>query len=140
MTMRRESERLAPISSAIVMGVSVLVLALAPLVASTATAATVAVTSLPASVTMSRTDTAVVSVPGAPVCIPGSFGAFVAGRQDAVSLRDSAGISTARCSGTTLHATVTPTTSTKRNAVVTFRVIRPDSSRVVMTLVVHLAR
>ena len=139
--MRQESGRLAPFPAALGMGVSALVLALAPLVASTsASAATVAVTSLPASITMSRTDTAVVSVPAAPVCIPGAFDAFVAGRQDAVTLRDSSGMTTARCSGTTLLATVTPTTSAKRNAVVKFRVIRPDNSRVVMTLVVHLSR
>jgi hypothetical protein len=89
---------------------------------------------------MSRGDVASVSVPAAPVCIPGAFDAFVAGRQDAVTLRDATGASTARCSGTTLLATVTPTTSRKSNAVVKFRLVRPDNSRVVMTLVVHLRR
>lgn len=134
------STALSPVRATVGMGVSAVVLALAPLVATSASAATVAVTSLPASITMSRTDTAAVSVPAAPVCIPGAFDAFVAGRQDAVTLRDSSGMTTARCSGTTLLATVTPTTSAKRNAVVKFRVIRPDNSRVVMTLVVHLSR
>lgn len=142
MNARRNSRGrgLSPVRAAVGMGASALVLALAPVVATSASAATVSVTSLPASITMSRTDTAVVSVPGAPVCIPGAFDAFVAGRQDAVTLRDSTGASTARCSGTTLLATVTPTTSAKRNAVIKFRVIRPDNSRVVMTLVVHLSR
>lgn len=136
----RPAGRLAPLPAALGMGASALVLALAPLVASSATAATVSVTSLPSSVTMSRSDTAVVSVPAAPVCIPGAFDAFIAGRQDAITLRDSAGVSTARCSGTTLLATITPTASEKRNAVVKFRLVRPDNSRVVLTLVVHLTR
>lgn len=136
----RPPGRLAPVPAAAGMGVSALVLALTPLVATSASAATVAVPSLPASITMSRTDTAVVSVPAAPVCIPGAFDAFIAGRQDAVTLRDSTGVSTARCSGTTLLATITPTTSQKRNAVVKFRLVRPDNSKVVLTLVVHLAR
>lgn len=136
----RPAGRLAPMPAAIGMGASALVLALAPLVASPASAATVTVTSLPASITLARTDVALVSVPAAPVCIPGAFDAFIAGRQDAVTLRDSSGASTARCSGTTLLATITPTASAKRNAVVKFRVIRPDNSRVVLTLVVHLKR
>lgn len=136
----RPTGRLAPLHATLGMGASALVLALAPLVASSATAATVSVTSLPSSVTMSRSDTAVVSVPAAPVCIPGAFDAFIAGRQDAITLRDSAGVSTARCSGTTLLATITPTASEKRNAVVKFRLVRPDNSRVVLTLVVHLTR
>lgn len=135
-----QSRSLAPVRAAVGMGASALVLALTPFVASSASAATLTVTSLPASITMSRSDTAVVSIPAAPVCIPGAFDAFIAGRQDAVTLRDATGASTARCSGTTLLATVTPTTSVKRNAVVKFRVIRPDNSRVVMTLVVHLSR
>lgn len=135
-----QGRALSPVRTAVAMGTSALVLALAPVVANSASAATVSVTSLPASITMSRTDTAVVSVPAAPVCIPGAFDAFVAGRQDAITLRDSAGASTARCSGTTLLATITPTASGKRNAVVKFRLVRPDNSRVVLTLVVHLSR
>lgn len=133
-------ETLAPRRVVMGLGVSALVLALAPVVATAASAATVDVTRLPSAVTMSRSDVAVVSVPSSPLCAPGAFDAFVAGRQDAVTLRDAAGASTARCSGTTLLATVTPTTSSKRNAVVKFRLVRPDNSRVVMTLVVHLRR
>lgn len=89
---------------------------------------------------MSCSDAAVVGVPVAPVCIPGAIDAVIVGRQDASTLRNSAGASTARCSGTTRLATITPTTSSKRNAVVKFRLVRPDNSRVVLTLVVHLAR
>lgn len=87
---------------------------------------------------MSRTDVVSVWVVDAPVCAAGALQAFIAGRQAAVTLNDSGGVSTARYSGTTLFATVTPTTSVKRNAVAKFRLIKPDNSRVVMTLVVHI--
>jgi hypothetical protein len=120
------------------MGVSALVLALAPFVATSASAASVSVTSLPSAVTIARGDVVAVSVAASPVCASGAFDAFVVGRQDAVTLRDPAGVITARCSGTTLTATVTPTASAKRNAVVKFRLVRPDNSRVMMTLVVHV--
>ena len=110
------------------------------LTAPSAAAATLEVTNLPTAVTMSRTDVVSVRIVDAPVCAVGAFQAFIAGRQDAVTLNDSGGVSTARCSGTTLLATVTPTTSAKRNAVVKFRLIKPDNSRVVMTLVVHVRR
>lgn len=135
---RRGDTCLGPARAAIGVCVSALVLALAPIVATSASAASVSVTSLPTAVTMSRGDVVAVSVPASPVCAVGAFDAFVAGRQDAVTLRDPAGVSTARCSGTTLVATVTPTASAKRNAVVKFRLVRPDNSRVMMTLVVHV--
>ena len=139
-TLQQDRQALTPRRALIGLGTSALVLALAPVVATAASAATVDVTRLPSSVTMSRSDVAVVSVPSSPLCAPGAFDAFVAGKQDAVTLRDGSGASTARCSGTTLIATVTPTASSKRNAVVKFRLVRPDNSRVVMTLVVHLRR
>lgn len=139
-TPRQDDQALAPRRALIGLGTSALVLALAPVAATAASAATVDVTQLPSSVTMTRSDVAVVSVPSSPLCAPGAFDAFVAGRQDAVTLRDASGVSTARCSGTTLLATVTPTASPKRNAVVKFRLVRSDNSRVMMTLVVHLRR
>jgi hypothetical protein len=139
-TAHRHRGDLPRLRASLGMGASVLVLVTAPIVASAASAATVDVTSLPTAITMSRSDIAAVSVPAAPVCIPGAFDAFVAGRQDAITLRDATGANTARCSGTTLLATVTPTASTKSNAVVKFRLVRPDNSRVVMTLVIHLRR
>lgn len=93
------------------------------------------VTSLPDSIKIKRTDVVYVNIPDSAVCGAGTFSARVAGRQDAVTLSGSA-----MCSGTTLMATVTPTSSKKRNATVKFRLVRTDGSSVVMTLVVHIKR
>ena len=64
----------------------------------------------------------------------------VAGRQDAVTLKDASGMNTTHCDGTSLMATVTPTAARHRNATVKFVLVRTDGSRAVLTLVVHVGK
>lgn len=95
--------------------------------------AATSVTTLPANVKIASTDTVAVNVPNAAVCAAGftDFRAFIPGRQDAVAVSGQA------CSGTTLVATVTPTASAKKNAVVKFTSM-VNGQMVVQTLVVHV--
>ena len=111
-------------------GVAGLVLAVAG--AGPSSAAVTTVTSLPANVTIEATDTVSVSVTSSPVCAAGTtdFRAFSPGKQDAVT-------TIAACSGTTLTATVTPSASAKRVAVVKFTSTL-SGQKVVQTLVVHV--
>lgn len=78
---------------------------------------TVTVTSLPANVSITAADTVQVTVPNSALCAAGVTlnAATIAGRQDAVSVTVPA-----LCTGGTLTATVKPTGSAKRNAVVKF--------------------
>jgi hypothetical protein len=81
-----------------------------------------------------------VNVPNAPVCTGTTgFVAVVAGRQDAVTLATPGVANSAACNGTTLTATVTPTSSVKKNAVVKFSsTVTATGEKVVQTLVVHV--
>ena len=117
-------------------GATVLLMVGAIAAAVPASATVVNVTSLPASVTIAPADTVNVAVPLSPVCVAGftDFHAFLPGNQDAVSLN-----ATGSCSGTTLVATVTPTASSKKNAVVKFTSM-VGGAKVVQTLVVHVSK
>ena len=99
------------------------------------------VTSLPANVRVVADQAVTVAVPLSPVCAAGftEFMAFIPGHQDGVTLALGSVPNTAICNGTTLNATVTPTASKNRNAVVKFTSM-VNGAKVVQTLVVHVAK
>ena len=109
-------------------------LAIAGATATPATAATVDVSSLPTALTISESDRIDVTDVNTLLCGKGDLAAYVPGRQDAVV------VSSVSCTGMTLTATILPTTSPKKNAVVKFRLRKPDGSVALLTLVVHVQR
>lgn len=115
-----------------VAGATALLMVGAIAAAAPSSAEAMTVDALPANVKIQTTDTVTVNVPASPVCAAGytDFKAFSPGKQDAVN------IDAASCSGTTLTATLSPSTSKKRNAVVKFT--STVGEKVVSTLVVHV--
>lgn len=99
-----------------------------------ASAATVDVSSLPESVRITTSDSISVTDSNSLLCGNGDLRVFVPGRQDAVSV---SGVS---CDSGNLQATITPTNSSKKNAVVKFKLVKADDSVAVLTLVVHVKR
>jgi catabolite regulation protein CreA len=123
-------------------GASALLMVGAVAAAAPSSAETKTVSALPANVKMAPGDVISVSVLNSPVCTGTTgFLANVPGHQDAVTLATSTMPNSAACSGTTLTATISPTASTKRNAVVKFRAtVTATGEQVVQTLVVHVAK
>lgn len=132
--MNKKTKKLALAIGALALGATAI--ALAP----PASAASFTITRLPDSITITRADVVTVNVPNATVCGAGTLTGTVPGRQDAISLKDSSGLNTTHCSGTSLMATVTPTGAKHRNGVAKFVLLRTDGSKAVLTLVVHVAK
>jgi catabolite regulation protein CreA len=121
-------------------GASALLLVGAVAMAAPSSAETKGVDALPANMKITAQDVISVNVLNAPVCTGTTgFVAIVAGRQDAVTLATTGVPNSAVCNGTTLSATVTPTSSAKKNAVVKFSAtVTATGEKVVQTLVVHV--
>ena len=99
-----------------------------------ASAATINVTELPDKVDITTADSIDVTDSTTRLCGEGSLRVYVPGRQDAVNVLSHS------CDGNVFHALVAPADSKKKNAVVKFRLTKPNGSTVMYTLVVHVAR
>lgn len=109
-------------------------LAVAALPMAPAAAATVDVSNLPAAITIGAGDRIDVTDSKTLLCGSGELDVYVPGRRDAVA------VTNVNCDGRTLNATITPTTSSKENAVVKFRLRKDNGSIAMLTLVVHVDR